>query len=207
MSGSASYRYDLGGFRYLYLSNQGTFTTVTLYSGNMGQQQQSSQSITTGTWQALPQVYQLGNVYVATIFAEQTLYLSIQGSQIQISSGASGASVAQQISQLDPLPRQSAEPPSGPTMEPMTPMQPMTMTMGDMSMSMGDMSMGNMRMGNMGMGAQASSSHANSPVQNPSDSSVKSQSDATGQKKFCSQCGAPVGASDRFCSQCGYQLT
>ncbi|MEM8505417.1 MAG: zinc ribbon domain-containing protein [Cyanobacteria bacterium P01_D01_bin.1] len=192
MANAASYCYDLSGSQKLYLSNQGMLTTVTSYVGSAGQQQQSSQGVATGQWKALPQLYQLGGGYIAIIFADQTFYLSIQGTQMQVSAGASGDGIAQQISQLEPLPAQPTEPSSTPAMKPMTPMapmtpmQPMTMTMGDMSMSMGEM-----RMGDMSMSAQ----------------STASQSEAASQKKFCSHCGAAVGVRDRFCSQCGNQLT
>ncbi len=193
MANAASYCYDLGNSQKLYLSNQGMLTTVTIYVGSAGQQQQSSQGVATGVWKSLPQLYQLGGGHVATVFADQTFYLSIQGTQMQMSAGASGEGIAQQISQLEPLPAQPVEPPSAPTMKPMTPMQPMTMTMGDMSMSMGEMRMGDMRMGTQ-------------PSEQAAGSSSAGQTDAVGQKRFCSQCGAEVGMRDRFCAQCGSQL-
>lgn len=189
MADAASYCYDLGDSQKLYLSNQGMLTTVTIYASSAGQQQQSSQGVATGQWKTLPQLYQLGGGYVATVFADQTFYLSIQGTQMQMSAGASGEGIAQQISQLEPLPAQPTEPPSMPTIKPMAPMQPMSMQMGDMSMSMGDMRMGDMRLSDMSTGAQAR----------------QEQSGAVDQR-FCSQCGAAVGVRDRFCSQCGNRL-
>ena len=198
MTNAAAYRYDLGNAQTIYLSNQGILTTVTIHSGGVGQQQQSSQGLSTGQWTTPPKLYRLGGGYVATVFAEQTFYLSIQGNQMQMSSGASGAGIAQQISELEPLPMQPAEPPSVPTMKPMTPMQPMTMTMGDMSMSMGEM-----RMGDMSMGTQSGQSQASSSA---GSRSVEDSPDATGQKRFCSQCGSAVGVGDRFCAQCGNKL-
>lgn len=211
MANAASYRYDLGNSQRLYLSNQGILTTVTIYIGNAGQQQQSTQGVATGQWKALPQLYQLGGGHVATVFADQTFYLSIQGNQMQMSSGASGEGIAQQISQLEPLPMQPAESPSTLETRPMVPMQPMTMTMGDMSMSMGEMRMGDMR-----MGTQANSSQTNSQTSYTEKSRLEGQvagsrpiedlPGALGQRKFCSQCGAAVGGRDRFCAQCGSQL-
>lgn len=193
MANAASYRYDLGNSQVIYLSNQGILTTVTFSSSGAGQQQQSSQGVSTGQWTAPPQLYQLGGGFVAAISAQQTFYLSMQGNQIQMSAGGEG--VAQQISQLEPLPMQPAEPPATTSMQPMTPMQPMNMTMGNMSMSMGEMRMGDMR-----MGTQASQSAKDSAANGPS--SRESQ----GQKKFCSQCGVAVGRGDRFCAQCGNKL-
>ena len=209
MANAASYCYDLGNSQKLYLSNQGMLTTVTIYVGSAGQQQQSSQGVATGVWKSLPQLYQLGGGYVATVFADQTFYLSIQGTQMQMSAGAGGEGIAQQISQLDPLLAQSAEPPSVPAMKPMTPMapmQPMTMTMGDMSMSMGEMRMGDMRMGTQTSDQFSEQSGEQSSEQAAGRSSSADQTDAAGQKRFCSQCGAGVGRRDRFCAQCGSQL-
>lgn len=192
MATAASYCYDLGNSQRLYLSNQGLLTSVTIHTGSEGQQQQSSQGVATGPWKALPQLYRLGGGYVATVFADQPFYLSIQGSQMQVSAGASGAGIAQQISQLEPLSLQPAEAPSVPAMKPMMPMQPMTMTMGDMSMS---------------MGTQTSSSQTSSRSSDMEKSqSLEEQPGAVEQKKFCSQCGASVGARDRFCAQCGTRL-
>ncbi|EDX87670.1 hypothetical protein S7335_5380 [Synechococcus sp. PCC 7335] len=212
MATAASYCYDLGDSQRLYLSNQGLLTSVTIYIGSEGQQQQSSQGVATGLWKALPQLYRLGGGYVATIFADQPFYLSIQGSQMQVSAGASGAGIAQQVSQLEPLPMEPAEPPSVPAMKPMMPMQPMTMTMGDMSMSMGEMRMGNMSMGTQTSSSQTSSHSGDmvsrSAVDQPArGQSLEDRSSTVEQKKFCSQCGASVGARDRFCAQCGSRLS
>lgn len=199
MAHAASYRYDLGNSQFIYLSNQGILTTVTIYSGSVGQQQQSSQGVSTGPWTAPPKLYQLGGGHVAIVFSEQTFYLSIQGNQMQMSSGASGQGIEQQISRLEPLPMQPAEVPHMSQMKPMAPMasmQPMTMTMGNMSMSMGEM-----RMGDMNLSAESSQSQAKSSAQ-ASHSECESS-----QKKFCPQCGTAVEAGDRFCSQCGHQLS
>ena len=192
MANAASYRYDLGNSQVIYLSNQGSLTSVTFSSSAAGQQQQSSQAVSTGQWTAAPKLYALGGGYVATILAAQTFYLSMQGNQVQMSSGAVGDAIAQQISQLEPLPMQVAEPPSIPSMQPMNPMQPMTMTMGDMSMSPGEMRMGDMR-----LSTQLS--------QSTEGRSAEGQSSGR-PKKYCSQCGAAVEGSDRFCAQCGNQL-
>ena len=202
MASATSYRYDLDNAQAIYLSNQGILTTVTFSSSGTGQQQQSSQSVSTGQWTAPPEIYQLGGGFVAVVSAQQPYYLSIQGHQMQMSAGASGEGIAQQISQLEPLPMQSTEPPSGPSMQPMTPMQPMTMTMGNMSMSMGEMSMGEMSLSSQASSSAGQTAAESQPTKKRADAEQKA-----GQKKFCSQCGSAVGAGDRFCAQCGHQLT
>ena len=216
MASAASYRCDLGNSRAIYLSNQGVVTMVTVYSGGAGQQQQSSQGFSTGEWTATPKLYQVGGGYVVTVFAEQTFYFLVQGGQMQVSSGTDRERIAQGMSGLEPLPMVEGEMPSAPGMagmkmkgmEPMTQMQPMTMTMGNMSMSMGEMRMGNMRLSTQADQAQGSSAERSEGVvgqgQGGSAEGVESE---VGQKKFCSQCGAKVQAGDRFCSQCGNQLT
>ena len=203
MASATSYRYDLDNAQAIYLSNQAILTTVTFSTSGTGQQQQSSQSVSTGQWTAPPEIYKLGGGFVAVISAQQPYYLSIQGHQMQMSAGASGAGIAQQISQLEPLPMQPTEPSSVPSMQPMTPMQPMTMSMGNMSMSMGEMNMGEMNMGEMSLSSQASSSVA----QSSAESQPTEARSGAGKKKFCSQCGNSVGAGDRFCAQCGHQLS
>ena len=96
---------------------------MTVYVGSAGQPQ-SSQSVASSQWTALPRLYQLDGgyvttVYVTTVFADQTFYLSIQGSQMQVNAGASGEGIVQQINQLEPLPAQPAKTPSAPIMQPM----------------------------------------------------------------------------------------
>ncbi len=190
MANAASYRYDLGNSQIIHLSNQGILTTVTFSSSGAGQQQQSSQGVSTGQWTAPPELYQLGGGFVAAIFAQQMVYLSIQGTQIQMSVG--GAGIAQQISGLEPLPMEIAEPSATAHVQPIMPMQPMKMTMGNMNMSMGEMRMGDMTL----------SSRADSQTHASTESSAQSSA----KKKFCSQCGTAVEASDRFCAQCGHKL-
>ena len=195
MANAVSYRYDLGNARVIHLSNQGDLTTVTFYSSAAGQLQQSSQAVSIGRWTATPKLYALGGGYVATVFAAQTFYLSMQGNQMQMSSAATNDAIAQQISQLEPLPMQVTQPPfaspTEPAISPMTPMQPMTMTMGNMSMSMGEMRMGDMRLNTQG----------HQPTE---ASSAKGQSSE--RQKYCSQCGVAVERRDRFCAQCGNKL-
>ena len=198
MASTASYRYDLGNSQTIYLSNQGGLTTVTIVSGGMGQQQQSGQSFSSGQWTAPPKLYQLGGGHVAIVFADRPFYLSILGGQMQVSSGASGQGIEQQVSELQPLIMQPADLPSVPSMKPMTPMQPMTMTMGNMSMSMGEMRMGEMNLSTSAGHAQSNQAQAGA--------SASGEPKGMGEKRFCSQCGAAVRMGDRFCAQCGHQL-
>lgn len=189
MATAASYRCDLGNRQSMYISNQGILTTVTVHSGGLSQQQQSSQAVSTGPWTSPPKIYQLGGGHVAVVLANQTFYLSIQGNQMQMNAGLQGKGIEQQIRDLEPLPMQPAEAPTMPAMQPMQPTQPMTMTMGNMSMTMG----GEMKMGDTIVNAQSVQAEV-------------SQTEDMNQQKFCSQCGHQVEASDRFCSQCGHQL-
>lgn len=190
MASTSSYRYDFGNAQAIYLSNQGILTTVTFYSVAAGQQQ-SSQGVSTGLWKAPPKLYQLGGGYVAVIVAEQTFYLSIQGSRMQVSSGAGGKGIAQQISQLEPLSMQPTETPVTPSIQPMT---PMTMAMGNMSMNMGEMQRGDMRL----------SSQASASSEAGGD---RGSGEGAAAQKLCAQCGSAVGAGDRFCAQCGHKLS
>ena len=198
MASAESYRYDLGNSQAIYLSNQGSLTTVTIVSSGMGQQQQSGQSFSSGQWAAPPKLYQLGGGHVAIVFAERTFYLSIAGGQMQVSSDAGGQGIEQQISKLQPLTMQPADLSSVPSMRPMTPMQPMTMTMGNMSMSMGEMRMGDMNLSTSTSQVQAEQVQASA--------GASDEPEGMGEKRFCSQCGAAVRMGDRFCSQCGHQL-
>lgn len=173
---------------------------MTVVSSGMGQQQQSGQSFSSGQWTAPPKLYQLGGGHVAIVFAERTFYLSIVGGQMQVSSGAGGQGIEQQISELQPLPMQPAELPSMHSMRPMPPMPPMTMTMGNMSMRMGEM-----RMGEMNLNASTSQSQFNQS-QASAAAAASDEPEEMREKRFCSQCGAAVRMGDRFCAQCGHQL-
>ncbi len=76
-------------------------------------------------------------------------------------------------------PYQAAAPPFEPMtpLPPMAPLPPLQMDAGGMHLRMGDMEM---RMG--------------------------SKPTAASQRRFCTQCGEPVGQGDRFCASCGHQL-
>jgi ribosomal protein S27AE len=122
----------------LYLDNQGTQTIVTLASGTVGQQQQSSSSFTTGVWTKEPQIQTTPQgVIIDIITATGTHSIQIQGTSISFSSPHTSQSSSSTISTSF----------SGSPMQPMQPMKmgnmsmnfsPMEMEMGDMKMKMGE---------------------------------------------------------------------
>lgn len=174
---------ELGDSQRLYLDNQGTQTAIALTSSQVGQQQQSSQSIQTGSWTSPPEVFRVANGAVLKIQATQGEYfIQIQGSRIGMLSAPPGLSNAQQI-QLQRVTNAPSLPPLA-SMPPLKPLPPLKM--GNMQMSMNPMEM---RMGDMTLRMPAD---ADSP-----EPSIR---------RFCSQCGVSVQPSDRFCSSCGHDL-
>lgn len=177
----------------IYLENQGTQTVITSIFSGLGQQQQSSSSISTGSWTAEPEMYKTANGVVLAITTDRGKYcVQIQGSSMSVMNETPSPSKERQMQmrQVESTPASSMSP-----MEPMQPMQPMEpmkpMKMGDMEMKLNPMEM---RMGNMQM-------RMGSPM-SPSASDEVRQS----KRRFCSQCGESVDPSDRFCSSCGYRL-
>lgn len=168
---------DLGSGQSLYLDNQGNLTVITVASGGVGQQQQSSSSIQTGPWLEPPQVARLANgAIIRCVSSQGTVMVQVQGGQIGLATGTTRWDPEKTVT------LQSAHAMPGPAMQPMQPMQPMTM--GDMQMSTNPMAM---RMGNMEMQMGA-------PQGQPPG-------------RFCTQCGAAVQSGDRFCGSCGHPLT
>ncbi|MFM6405453.1 MAG: zinc ribbon domain-containing protein, partial [Microcystis sp.] len=78
----------------LYLDNQGLQTIVTLASGAVGQQQQSSSSFATGVWTQEPQIEIIPQGAIIEIITETGPHrIQIQGTSIGFSSPhTSGAS-------------------------------------------------------------------------------------------------------------------
>lgn len=172
-----AYGCELGNGQSLYLDCSGNQTVVTLASSSAGQQQQTSQSLTTGSWTAAPEVFQIGGSIVIKLeAAEGDRWLQVQGGSIGLLNILPDLSQAQSI----PLRQAPSTQPSMQSIKPMQPMQPMKM--GDMQMNLNPMEM---RMGNLEM-------RMGSPIK------------AT--PRFCTQCGASVQASDRFCATCGNRL-
>ena len=173
-----AYGCELGNGQYLFLDQSGTQTLVTLSSNSLGQQQQATQSIQTGSWTADPEVFRTTDIWVVKLqTAQGEHFAQIQGNNIGVLSSVPALSSAQKM-QIQSIDRPSAMPP----MQPMKPVQ-----MGNMQMSLKPMEM---KMGNMSM-------QMDSPIAPSSPPSTR---------QFCSQCGVAVQSSDRFCSSCGHQL-
>ncbi|MFP4221897.1 MAG: zinc ribbon domain-containing protein [Phormidium sp.] len=185
-----AYQCDLGNNQTVYLDNSGSQTVVTTASGSPGQQQQSSNRFETGAWTAPPEMYRTpGGIALKIQAQEGDRWIQIQGQTSNLSEASSIP-----LQEVSEVPGSSQEPmePMQP-MEPMKPMQPMQPMQPMKPMKMGNMEMNNnpmeMRMGNMEM-------RMGSSPQNTSS-----------QRRFCSQCGSPVQASDRFCGNCGHKLS
>lgn len=183
-----AYVCELSAGRTLYLDNLEGRTIVTIASKSSGQQQQASSIFQTGDWVATPEVYLTSDGAVVKLQAVQgSHYIRVHGGSIGVSEAFSLDALQQmqmqQISGLKPsIPKaaQASEP-----MQPipsMPPMQPMTM--GEMQMNSNSMQM---RMGNMEM--QMGENASSQPI-----------------RRFCTQCGSAIQASDRFCTSCGHQL-
>ncbi|MGB7250769.1 MAG: zinc-ribbon domain-containing protein [Phormidesmis sp.] len=211
MADALAYKYELSPHQVLYIAAQGTVTTVTIHTSGHGQQQQSSNQFSTGTWTSAPQLYPLDQgCVVAIATANETYYLQIQGGQSQMSQGAIAPHLAAQLNQTQPLtmePTDTIPTASMPPMKPMAPMQmqpmqpmqmpPMQMSSNPMAMSMGNMAMS---MGQMSPDQAASDQAASDAESTVAESSQK-------VKRFCGQCGSAVQPSDRFCAYCGDRLT
>jgi len=123
---------ELGTGQLVYLENQGEQTIFTIVNSSAGQQQQSSNSFTTGTWTAPPQILQTSTSVLLKIF-------TTRGEQvIQIRGNSTTVRTDAKI-----LPLEEIESIPTVNLEPMQPMKPMNM--GGMSLKMGnmEMSMGN----------------------------------------------------------------
>lgn len=171
-----AYTCELDSGQKISLDNQGHQTVVTVSSGSLGQQQQSSSSFTTGKWTSAPEIFRhAGGVVIKIITADGEHHVRVQGNSI----GVESSNVSLDNSQRMHVKQSGASTSSGFSMKPMEPMK-----MGDMSMRVNPMEM---RMGNMSM-------------QMGEGEKTKST------RRFCSQCGTSVESSDRFCSSCGHQL-
>jgi NADH pyrophosphatase NudC (nudix superfamily) len=184
-----AYMCELGSGHNIYLENQGSQTFVTSLVSSLGQQQQSSISLSTGNWIALPEMYRTPHGAILKITTAQgEHFIQIQGSSMSSMTSAPSLSSSQQMqmSQIARMPVTS----SIPTMEPMEPLQPIPplqpMKMGNMEMGMNPMEM---RMGNM----HVSMGSVSEPTQAKA-------------RRFCSQCGSATKQEDRFCSSCGHKL-
>ena len=176
----------------IYLDNQGDQTLITSMMSTPGQQQQSSSSVRTGCWTALPEIYRTPQgavIKLTTAQGEQ--FIQVQGSSMISMTSIPSLQGSQQIqiNQSEAAPSTSSLPLQAP-LPPMQPMQPMKM--GDMEMGMKPMEM---RMGNMHLSmGSVSSESAHSGKTQPTE------------RRFCNQCGVALEPKDRFCSSCGHKL-
>ncbi|MEM1252320.1 MAG: zinc-ribbon domain-containing protein [Cyanobacteria bacterium P01_H01_bin.21] len=149
----------------VYLDNQGDQTIITSTVATPGQQQQASNSITTGPWTAPPKAYQnLGGAIFTLFTAQGEIHISIQGTSVSMTSAPAGS---QQLSMQQ----------TSTAVPPMPPMQPMTM--GNMQMTMQPMEM---RVGNMELKMETQSSTTR---QFCSQCGKK----VAPEDRFCSSCG------------------
>lgn len=190
-----AYQFNLGSGQQLFVQQQGEQTAIALYAGSAGQQQQQQSTVTTGQWQEPPALFRTGAGFVLRLEGRQgRTVVQIQANGLQVVSAATVPNLAdadtvagQKV--VDAAGSQAGQ--AGFEMKPMQPMEPMKpMQMGNMSMQMNPM---RMQMGDMKleMGEQSESS----PDRNQAQA-----------RRFCTQCGQPVVASDRFCAHCGHQL-
>jgi zinc-ribbon domain len=153
---------------------------VSLMSGGPGQQQSQSNGFDTGEWVGPPVLFRSAAGLVLQIKATRgDFFIALQSSGMSMLDRTPSLAGANVLS----LQIADAEPAHGSRpMEPMKPMEPMTLN--PMEMRMGDMY--------MGMGRSEAQPQ---PRHEPR------------AKRFCTQCGKPVGSADRFCAYCGTRLT
>ena len=176
---------ELSPGHHVYLDNQENQTIITITLSTPGQQQQTSNSMTTGTWTALPEAYQTTGGAVLKLFTAQgEICIYIQNNSVSLMGEVPPEGL--QVDKSQPLSVQQT------TIAPKTTMQPMTM--GNMQMTMNPMEM---RMGNMELKIKTASQTSQTSQTSPSQTT----------RQFCSQCGAKVAPEDRFCSSCGHALS
>ena len=175
-----AYLCDLGRGQKLYIENPGIQTVITLSSSSPSQQQQASSSFQTGRWVIPPTAFSTASGIVLRLESQSgPQFVMVQGNGMSVLSAMPELSEAEAIALVQVTTEAG---PNDNTMRPMTPMKPMEpmKPMTPMKMNPMQMQMGNM---SMQMGTQGVSG-----------------------KRFCPQCGAGVGESDRFCSSCGHTL-
>ncbi|MEM6255948.1 MAG: zinc ribbon domain-containing protein [Cyanobacteria bacterium P01_D01_bin.156] len=171
-----AYVCEISPNHHIYLDNQGNQTIVTTVLSMPGQQQQTSTGMTTGTWTALPKIYQTTTGIILKLFSEEgETCVHVQNNSISLMVNVPSVAEAQQLSVQQATTVQSSN-----VMPPMPPMGNMQMTMQPMEMRMGNMEL-------------KMDSAANAPQPETA-------------RNFCSQCGSKVAPEDRFCSNCGHAL-
>ena len=180
-----AYVCELNPGHHVYLDNQENQTTITTIMGQLGQQQQASNGMTTGPWTAPPQAYQTSGGAVFKLFTAQgDISIYVQGNSVSMTGSVPSIAGAQPLSMQQTTAVPTTTMPSMPPMQPMQPMGNMQMTMNPMEMRMGNME-----------------------LKMDSASPAPTADEATTTRKFCSQCGAKVAPEDQFCSSCGHRLS
>ncbi|MEB3359124.1 MAG: zinc ribbon domain-containing protein [Synechococcales bacterium] len=187
-----AYVCELNPNQTIYLENAGAYTVVTQLSHSPGQQQQSTTRFETGAWTAPPEMSHTTSSILFRISTSQgEQVIQAQGSSLSLTSPSQWQASFQAMTQshsptANPMP--SMPPMASVKMEPMPPLPPLPpMKMGEMEMTSSPMTM---RMGDMQM------------TMGNSAETIRPQH----ERRFCSQCGAPVQPTDRFCASCGHQL-
>jgi hypothetical protein len=127
-------QWDLGNGQSLYLENQNEKTLITLARDSRGQQQQSSSSFTTGSWQTLPQIYRVnGDIRIKITTEIQEYIFAIVNNGITLITDEKSVQTLP-IEQGQEMPKMPPMKMGNMSMD----MSSMSMTMGNMSMSMGN---------------------------------------------------------------------
>ncbi|MBE9028896.1 zinc ribbon domain-containing protein [filamentous cyanobacterium LEGE 11480] len=208
------YMCDISPNQTVFLDNPGDQTVLTCMSGQVGQQQQSSSSFTTGRWSNPPELWRSSQGLFIQIHGESGITIvQIQNNGLHVTSAQAIGQPAQTIpmqpvaampnmptmQSMQPMPPIQPMPP----MQPMSPMQPMPpMNMSNMNSAPPAMQM---QMGNMQMSMDNPTNPKSSSSNGVSHSLNSSHSTPT-QRNFCSGCGQPIRPNDNFCSSCGQKL-
>ncbi|ELR96380.1 zinc ribbon domain-containing protein [Gloeocapsa sp. PCC 73106] len=114
---------QLGTGQQVYLDNQGDNTIFTIVSSSPGQQQQASNTFTTGPWTSPPEILQTPSSIMVKIYTakgEQTL--QVHGNNMSMVNANLNNTQKLRIQEIDSMPRPIMSP-----MKPMEPMKPMKM--------------------------------------------------------------------------------
>ena len=153
-------------------------TLVTLSSSSEGQQQSQRIGFNTGKWSSAPALFRLENDYILRVNTSAgARFITVRGNQVRSLQGAPDMDEAEEI------PMKGGEARRGAVMEPMPPLAPMEPMKPLQPLNPMEMRTGNMRM-SMGSDEKAGES----------------------ERRFCTQCGQPIGRGDRFCAYCGAKV-
>jgi len=132
---------ELGTGQLVYLDNQNEQTIFTIVAQSPGQQQQATNSFTTGIWTAEPEILQTSTGVIVKIHTSQgEQIIQIQGNSTSMTRVAPKDAKVLPIEQVNNMPQMTMNMSPMKPLEPMKPMkmEGMTMKMGNMEMSMGN---------------------------------------------------------------------